>query len=79
MLIYMQRIQSILFNRKYFTTIQAIEWLDEHKFKHYKIDVTINFIRFRQIDPLILEKEGFRHYHNKYILDKKIMYVIANK
>lgn len=75
----MSKIQSILFNRKYFTTIQAVKWLDEHDFKHYKIDITTNFIRFRQIDPLTLTKEGFRHYHNKYILDKQIMFVIANK
>ena len=47
----MSKIQSILFNRKYFTTIQAVKWLDEHDFKHYKIDITTNFIRFRQIDP----------------------------
>jgi len=75
----MSKIQSILFNRKYFTTIQAVKWLDEHDFKHYKIDITTNFIRFRQIDPLTLEKEGYTHYYNKYILDNKIMFVIANK
>ena len=45
----------------------------------FKIDVTTSFIRFRQIDPLTLEKEGYTHYHNKYILDNKIMFVIANK
>ena len=67
----MSRIQSILFNRKYFNPLQAINWLDENNFKHYKIDITINFIKFRQIDPLMLKQEGFRHYHNKYILDKK--------
>ena len=75
----MSRIQSIIFNKKFYTPLQAIKWLDEHNYKHYKIDTTTNFIRFRQIDPLTLEKEGFRHYHNKYILDKKIMFVIANK
>ena len=75
----MSRIQSILFNRKYFTPLQAINWLDENNFKHYKIDITINFIRFRQIEPSTLKKEGFQHYHNKYILDNKIMFVIAHK
>ena len=75
----MSRIQSILFNQKYFTIPQAVYWLDEHNYKHYKIDITTNFIRFRQIEPLTLEKQGFRHYHNKYILDNKIMLVIANK
>ena len=75
----MSKIQSILFNRKYFDIKEAVNWLDEHNYKHYKIDITTNFIRFRQIEPLILEKEGYTHYHNKYILDKKILFVIANK
>ena len=75
----MSKIQSIIFNKKYFTPLQAVSWLDEHDFKHYKIDITTNFIRFRQIEPLTLEKQGFRHYHNKYILDNKIMLVIANR
>ena len=66
----MSRIQSILFNRKYFTPLQDINWFDEIFFKHYKMDITINFIRFSQIEPSTLQKEGFRHYHTKYILDK---------
>ena len=55
----MSRIQSILFNQKYFTISQAINWLDEHNYKHYKIDITTNFIRFRQIEPSTLKKKGF--------------------
>ena len=47
----MSKIQSLLFNKKYFNIRSAVEWLIYHGYKHYKVDVTRNYIRFRQFDP----------------------------
>lgn len=48
----MSRIQSIIFNRKFFSLIKARNWLRDHGFKYSKVDTTKNFYRFRQIPPL---------------------------
>ena len=45
------KIQSILFNRKYFGTYSALQWLVSHGYKHNKIDKTDHYLRFRQHDP----------------------------
>ena len=45
------KVQSVLFNRKYFTIPAAVQWLTRNGFKHYKVDKTSRYLRFRQIDP----------------------------
>ena len=45
------KVQSILFNRKYFTIPVAIQWLSRNGYKHYKVDKTDHYLRFRQHDP----------------------------
>jgi hypothetical protein len=47
----MSRVQSILFDRKYYTKQQAIDWAISHGFKVKKIDTTINKFRIRQFNP----------------------------
>jgi hypothetical protein len=46
-----QIIQSVLFDKRKNTIDKAIQWLDEHGLKYYKIDTTHQYHRFRQIDP----------------------------
>lgn len=54
-------VQSILFDNRW-SLFDAIDWLDEHGFKHYKVDVTQNKLRFRQYNPRKTE-----HYRTKKI------------
>lgn len=49
-------VQSVIFNKKYYTEDQARRWLYSHSFKtNYKPkpDITENFIRYRQFEPPI--------------------------
>lgn len=47
----MSEIQSILFKKRYWTKKRALDWLIKRNFKHFKIDETPKFFRFRQTDP----------------------------
>jgi hypothetical protein len=44
-------LQTILFPRKIFTLPEAILWLTTHNHRHSKVDITQNFLRFRQMQP----------------------------
>ena len=46
------KIQSVLISRQYYTKPKAIEWIINHNFKYYKLDVTQHYYRFRQFTPL---------------------------
>ena len=47
-------VQSVIFNKKYYTEEQAHKWLHSHGFKtNYtqRPHITENFIRYRQFEP----------------------------
>jgi hypothetical protein len=44
-------LQTILFPKKSFTPIEAINWARNHNYIVHKIDITDNFIRIRQKEP----------------------------
>jgi hypothetical protein len=44
-------IQSVIFNKKFWTIRSASKWLLDHKLKVLKIDDTKNYYRFRQLTP----------------------------
>jgi hypothetical protein len=44
-------IQSVLFDRDYFTLKSAIKWLKDHGFVHEKLHKTKKYYRFRQFKP----------------------------
>jgi hypothetical protein len=44
-------IQSVLFDRDYFTLRSAIKWLKDHGFVHDKLHKTKRYYRFRQFTP----------------------------
>jgi|FreactTroBogLake_1042271.scaffolds.fasta_scaffold01894_3 hypothetical protein len=47
----MSKIQSIVFNKNYFTFRTAQKWMVDHKFRLISVEETPNWYRFRQIDP----------------------------
>lgn len=61
------KVQSVLFNRKYFTLEKAVNFLANKNLKHTKVDKTENYWRFRQINPAELRAKGYTHYVNKEI------------
>jgi hypothetical protein len=71
----MSIIQSVLFNKHLNSEQDCLNWLIEHKLKHYKVDETENYFRWRQTNP----KRG-RAYRIKTIDEKKqIKFVIEYK
>ncbi len=44
-------IQSVLFEKAKWTEEKARKWLKEHNMKAGKVDVTAQYLRFRQHDP----------------------------
>jgi hypothetical protein len=45
------KVQSILFDRDYFSLQQAKIWLKRHGYKYGKVHTTKRFYRFRQFEP----------------------------
>jgi hypothetical protein len=50
-------IQSILFPKDEFTLLESYDWLRKNGYKNNKVDITENFFRFRQMNPM----EGGRY------------------
>lgn len=48
-------VQSIIFDKKYFTLKESENWLKYHGHKNFKVDKTQNFYRFRQLSPLMFD------------------------
>lgn len=44
-------IQSVIFDKKYFTPSQAMAWLRENNYKFSDIHTTERYHRFRQFEP----------------------------
>lgn len=72
-------IQSILFDKKKWNIIKAIEFLKKHNYAHSKVDETKNYYRFRQINPIIIKKEGFTHYATKPLGKSGVELIIVYK
>jgi len=70
-------IQSVIFNKNKWSPLNASNWLLNNNFKVVKIDETNNFLRFRQLSPMVLRQKGYTHYYNKKIGDGSIELVIA--
>ena len=71
-------LQSVLIPKILFNLDDAIKWIDNHHFELKKIDETINFYRFRQINPQYIEKLGYTNYKIKK-LNNGIELVLAYK
>jgi hypothetical protein len=59
------KLQSVLIPKTLYKLDNAIKWIDNHCFKLKKIDETINFYRFRQIDPSYIGNLGYTNYKIK--------------
>ncbi len=55
------KVQSVLFDKKIWTTTKAKKWLKENNYIASKVDKTDNFLRFRQLDPNDYTKPQWRY------------------
>jgi hypothetical protein len=53
-------VQSVLFGRKKWDPRGAIKWLKTHGYAAPKIDTTLNYYRFRQVNPDRFAPDSFR-------------------
>jgi hypothetical protein len=74
----MFKVQSVIIDNKKFDLQSAVNFLVRNNLKHNKVDKTINFWRFRQINPAELRREGYNKYVSKYIADG-ISFILAYK
>lgn len=45
-------VQSVIFNKYYYTLPQMLEWLEKYNYLNVKrVDITKNYFRFRQSEP----------------------------
>lgn len=74
----MFKVQSVIIDNKKFDLKKAVEFLARNNLKHSKVDKTLNYWRFRQINPAELRKEGYTKYVNKPISDG-ISFILSYK
>jgi len=72
------KVQSVIIDNKKYDLKTAIEFLVRNNLKFSKVDKTLNYWRFRQLEPARLRKEGFNHYITKDISDG-IKFVLGYK
>lgn len=70
-------VQSVIFDKDKFNITTAKTWLKSNDFKSPKVDRQENTLRFRQIDPEKVEKEGFSEYRTKDLNNSGIKLIIA--
>lgn len=70
-------IQSIVFDSHKYSIPDAKKWLKENGYKSSKVDKEANTIRFRQIEPSRVEKEGLTEYRTKELGKSGINLIIA--
>jgi hypothetical protein len=70
-------VQSVIFDKSKHTIKQAKKWLKDNGYKSPKIDEETNTIRFRQLDPIKMEKQGYTKYRNKKLGNSGITLVIS--
>ena len=70
-------VQSVVFPKS-FGLEKAAKWLQENKYKVKKVDEKKNTLRFRQLTPATVKKNGYTEFRNKEIGDGIIL-VLAYK
>jgi hypothetical protein len=71
-------IQSVIINKNKYELVDAILYILKHGYKADKVDETLNYYRFRQVEPLKINKIGYDNYKTIEI-DEGIKYIVAYK
>lgn len=60
----MSNIQSVIIDKRVYSFAQAVNYVYLHGYKLKKVDETVNFYRFRQLDPELFKKFYIKDLHN---------------
>jgi hypothetical protein len=72
-------IQSVIFEKDKWDIKSAKKWLRENNYDAPKVDEKENYIRFRQVSPDTLEKQGLDNYKTKSLGNSGIKLIIGYK
>lgn len=70
-------LQSVVFDKEFFTKNKAIKWLKNNYYKS-DCDTKDNTFRFRQRNPDYLRRIGYKKYRTKKVADG-LFFIIAYK
>lgn len=68
----MSAVQSVVFDSRKWTVARAIKWMIKHEFKHNKLDIKPEQLRFRQQPP-----GKFARYATKEIKNGTVKLIIG--
>lgn len=66
-------IQSVLFSRKLYNVKTSMSWMKQHRIPMKKLDITENYIRYRQKSP-----KKYKRFRMKQI-SKGVLFVLGWK
>lgn len=72
-------IQSVLIDKNKYELINALLYILKNDYKADKIDESENYYRFRQVEPLLLDKKGYNRYKTIKGLEDGVKLIIAYK
>lgn len=73
------RVQSILFRRDKWTPSKASKWLEKHNYSNKGVDEKEGHLRFRQLNPDYIRKQGYKRFITKAFGDSGVSLIIAYK
>ena len=73
------RVQSVIFRRDKWTPAKASKWLQKYKYANKGIDEKDEHLRFRQLNPDYIRKQGYKRFITKSLGDSGVSLIIAYK
>jgi hypothetical protein len=73
------RVQSVIFRRDKWTPAKASKWLQKHNYANKGIDEKDEHLRFRQLNPDYIRKQGYKRFITKPLGDSGVSLIIAYK
>jgi hypothetical protein len=72
-------VQSVIFDKDKHSITESKKWLRTNGYVAPKVDRSDGFYRFRQIEPSVVDNEGFTEYRTKELGDGSIKLILAYK
>ena len=73
------KVQSVIFRRDKWTPAKASKWLQKHNYANKGIDEKDEHLRFRQLNPDYIRKQGYKRFITKPLGDSGVSLIIAYK
>jgi hypothetical protein len=73
------KVQSVIFRRDKWTPAKASKWLQKNQYANKGIDEKDEHLRFRQLNPDYIRKQGYKRFITKPLGDSGVSLIIAYK